>query len=164
MDISNVATQVSIILASAGGGAVVFGYLYKFGMAIVNYVIRKKPIKLNDGDKKDIANLVAETVSGDMKSGVTVDIDAQIDRATQKRLNIVENKTDEFIGISSKLTNIVKKMGEVVACLKTPDSDKKEALLAAINDCVEISTDTINADTKGTVTIVKKEKSVKNSY
>lgn len=164
MDISNIATQVSIILASAGGGAVIFGYIYKFAIAIINYSIRKKPIKLDSGTKEDIIKGVAEIVTQNMQSGVTVDIDAQIDRATQKRLSIVENKTDEFIGISSTLTNIVKKVGEVVACLKTPDSDKKEALLSAINECSDVSTKTINPETKGKITIKKTKEIEKASY
>jgi hypothetical protein len=159
METNEIIRQCGIWIASIGGGAVVVNYIAKVILAIINLVIRKKPISLNAADREQISERVADIVSNNMQSGVSVDIDAQIDRATQNRLSLVENKTDEFIRSNNNLKNIVKKLAECIATLKSPDSEKKEALLKAVNeDANDIVATVNNENVKGIVKILNKHK------
>lgn len=137
------------------GGATILTIVVK---ALINAHIHKKPIKLTAEDKSEIAGVVAKAVASDMEHGITVDVDAVVDRATNHRVSVMERKTDDYIAQLRLLGKIVRRQAECILTLKSPDGATKDALREAIeswNDDIDL---VAKDEVKGMAHLLKKEK------
>lgn len=135
--------QVRIIVAQAGKwaagiiGAVggVAG-IVKIISTLINSKARKNPVSLTAADRKEIAHLAASEVVASTQQGVAFDIDAQIDKATNKRLAAMEKRFNGFVWLIKRLIKGQKTVMKSLSEFKTISNDSRIALLAEV-DTVE---------------------------
>lgn len=117
-----------ITFLSTGVGATVITIIIKAIVSAIANVKSKKYSKLTETDKSDIVSRVADKILYTIQDGVQIDTDGMIDRATNKRLTAIENKTNEFTEAVNKVLEIIKAQGSVLCELKTPSQSARGRL------------------------------------
>jgi hypothetical protein len=109
------ATEILTWVVSFLGGATGIATI----ASVVKCALRAKASKMSKKDKQEIAEMASDLVIQKQQATVEVDISAQIDRATNKRIAECEAKTNEFIKDNQNLREIVKGIAIVVSDLKS---------------------------------------------
>lgn len=120
METNEIINKVGVWVASIGGGVVVVRYIVKIILAIINLASRKIPLKLTETDRKQIAAEAATETTKLLAMGIKVDVDGQIDKATNHQIELLKEQNREYIRQNNKLVALMRKMGLVVADLKSP--------------------------------------------
>lgn len=95
--------------------------------AIANVKTRKYS-KLTDADKSAIVNDVKSGVLSAIQGGVTVDMDAQLDKATARRITAVEKSQNEIVEAIAKLAEYQKVVLTAIGDFKTISQSSKEQI------------------------------------
>lgn len=128
METNEIINKVGVWVASIGGGAIVVRYIVKIILAIINLASRKIPLKLTETDRKQIAAEAATETTKLLAMGIKVDVDGQIDKATNHQIELLKEQNREYIRQNNKLVALMRKMGLVVADLKSPSSTFRDDL------------------------------------
>lgn len=131
--IETVMTYVVAFLSSTAGVTMITIIVKAIVNAIFTYK-SKKVSKLNDADKAQIANEVTNAVLSAISDGVNINAEAMIDRATNKRLDVMDRKFNEFSELLNKIFSVNIAQGKVLVDLKTPSLSARENLANAIGD------------------------------
>lgn len=97
-----------ITFLSTGVGATVITIIIKAIVSAIAGVKAKKYSKLTDADKTEIVDRVADRMLIAIQDGVSIDVDGMIDRATNKRLTAMEDKSNEFTDAVNNMLEIIK--------------------------------------------------------
>ena len=127
----------AVAFLSSGVGATVITVIVK---SIVNAICTyktKKVSRLTDGDKKEISKMVVTDVLTAIQGGVNIDVEAMIDKATNKRLTAIETQFNDIAGQMNKLSDIVVAEGQVLSEFKTPSLGSRELLNAVLSDSLK---------------------------
>lgn len=103
--------------------------------AILNYKA-KKVARLTESEKQDIANIVTANVLNAVKDGFTIDIDAQIEKATNKRISAIENSQNQLIEAVNHSVQYSRATMSAVGDFRTI-SDQSKAEIATLLKGVE---------------------------
>lgn len=123
-----------VAFLSSGVGATVITVIVK---AIVNAICTyktKKVSKLNESDKSEIADASAKSVLSAISGGVSIDAEAMIDKATNKRLTAIEEQFNSIATQLNKLSAILVAEGQVLSEFKTPSLASRETLNLVLAD------------------------------
>lgn len=97
METSKLINQIMVWVASVGGGVVVVRYIAKIIFAIINLASRKIPLKLTESDRRQIAIEAATETTKLLAMGIKVDVDGQIDKATNHQIELLKEQNREYI-------------------------------------------------------------------
>ena len=78
--------------------------------------------------------MVVTDVLTAIQGGVNIDVEAMIDKATNKRLTAIETQFNDIAGQMNKLSDIVVAEGQVLSEFKTPSLGSRELLNAVLSD------------------------------
>lgn len=123
--------QIFDLIMGLGGltiGGVSIGTIIVVAIRCISAIKIKKHSKLSESDKKEIAKMASDMTLEALKDGIVVDVDGQIDKATNKRISIVENKINAFADSLNSTNEILKAEGNVLCELKTPSLGAREHL------------------------------------
>lgn len=136
MDKATIQTVINAVLIflSTGLGSTILGVIIRAIVSAIKEVKTKKYSRLTEADKSEIADRVAEKVHATIQDGVRVDTDGMIDRATNKRLTVMESKMNEFTEMVNNVFEIVKAQGNVLCELKTPSQGARAHLQELIGN------------------------------
>lgn len=136
MDKATVQTILNYVITflSTGIGATVLTIVIKAIVSAITNIKTKKYSKLTEADKTEIVERVANKIIATIQDGVHIDTDGMIDRATNKRLTVMENKMNEFVEMVNKVYEIVKAQGNVLCELKTPSQGARGHLQELIGN------------------------------
>lgn len=129
-----------ITFLSTGVGATVLTIIIKAIVTAVTNVKTKKYSKLTEADKSAIVEQVKEGVLNAIKDGVSVDMDAQIDKATARRITSVERSQNEIVEQVNRLIDYQKTVLSAIGDFKTISPESKERIkeiLAQTNKTLE---------------------------
>lgn len=121
-----------ITFLSTGVGATVLTIVIKAIVTAVANVKTKKYSKLTDNDRATIVDNVTGGVLNAIKDGVSVDMDAQIDKATARRITAVERSQNDIVERMNKVIECQKAMLSAIADFKTISIESKEQIKALI--------------------------------
>ena len=133
MSTEQIMTYVVAFLSSGVGATVITVIVKSIVNAICTYKT-KKVSRLTDGDKKEISKMVVTDVLTAIQGGVNIDVEAMIDKATNKRLTAIETQFNDIAGQMNKLSDIVVAEGQVLSEFKTPSLGSRELLNAVLSD------------------------------
>ena len=131
MSTEQIMTYVVAFLSSGVGATVITVIVKSIVNAICTYKT-KKVSRLTDGDKKEISKMVVTDVLTAIQGGVNIDVEAMIDKATNKRLTAIETQFNDIAGQMNKLSDIVVAEGQVLSEFKTPSLASRETLNAVL--------------------------------
>lgn len=147
---------VSAIVGSLGG---VTGVI-----ALVKSLIKSKSAKMSAKDKNDIAEIAAKRVIEGQNLNIELDISEQIDKATNKRLKLVEDSTNDFIKRINKVIKQQRHIANAVKDFKTISAESRTQLLEDLDEGEEVITELVNPNAAAVELTAKKETAVKESY
>lgn len=147
---------VSAIVGSLGG---VMGVI-----ALVKSLIKSKSAKMSAKDKNDIAEIAAKKVIEGQNLNIELDISEQIDKATNKRLRLVEDSTNDFIKKINKVIKQQRHIANAVKDFKTISAESRTQLLEDLDEGEEVITELVNPNAAAVELTAKKETAVKESY
>ena len=133
MSTEQIMTYVVAFLSSGVGATVITVIVKSIVNAICTYKT-KKVSRLTDGDKKEISKMVVADVLTAIQGGVNIDVEAMIDKATNKRLTAIETQFNDIAGQMNKLSDIVVAEGQVLSEFKTPSLGSRELPNAVLSD------------------------------
>ena len=136
MSTEQIMTYVVAFLSSGVGATVMTVIVKSIVNAICTYKT-KKVSRLTDGDKKEISKMVVTDVLTAIQGGVNIDVEAMIDKATNKRLTAIETQFNDIAGQMNKLSDIVVAEGQVLSEFKTPSLGSRELLNAVLSDSLK---------------------------
>ena len=136
MSTEQIMTYVVAFLSSGVGATVITVIVKSIVNAICTYKT-KKVSRLTDGDKKEISKMVVTDVLTAIQGGVNIDVEAMIDKATNKRLTAIETQFNDIAGQMNKLSDIVVAEGQVLSEFKTPSLGSRELLNAGLSDSLK---------------------------
>ena len=136
MSTEQIMTYVVAFLSSGVGATVITVIVKSIVNAICTYKT-KKVSRLTDGDKKEISKMVVTDVLTAIQGGVNIDVEAMIDKATNKRLTAIETQFNDIAGQMNKLSDIVVAEGQVLSEFKTPSLSSRELLNAVLSDSLK---------------------------
>ena len=136
MSTEQIMTYVVAFLSSGVGATVITVIVKSIVNAICTYKT-KKVSRLTDGDKKEISKMVVTDVLTAIQGGVNIDVEAMIDKATNKRLTAIETQFNDIAGQMNKLSDIVVAEGQVLSEFKTPSIGSRELLNAVLSDSLK---------------------------
>ena len=136
MSTEQIMTYVVAFLSSGVGATVITIIVKSIVNAICTYKT-KKVSRLTDGDKKEISKMVVTDVLTAIQGGVNIDVEAMIDKATNKRLTAIETQFNDIAGQMNKLSDIVVAEGQVLSEFKTPSLGSRELLNAVLSDSLK---------------------------
>ena len=136
MSTEQIMTYVVAFLSSGVGATVITVIVKSIVNAICTYKT-KKVSRLTDGDKKEISKMVVTDVLTAIQGGVNIDVEAMIDKATNKRLTAIETQFNDIAGQMNKLSDIVVAEGQVLSEFKTPSLGSRELLNAVLSDSLK---------------------------
>ena len=117
-----------VIFLSSSVGATILGIIGKTVVNAIASVKTKKYSKLTDSDRTLIVAEVKEGVIAAIRGGVSVDMDAQIDKATARRITAVEKSQNEIIAQVSQLMNWMRVVLLAIGDFKTISQPSKEQI------------------------------------
>ena len=136
MSTEQIMTYVVAFLSSGVGATVITVIVKSIVNAICTYKT-KKVSRLTDGDKKEISKMVVADVLTAIQGGVNIDVEAMIDKATNKRLTAIETQFNDIAEQMNKLSDIVVAEGQVLSEFKTPSLGSRELLNAVLSDSLK---------------------------
>ena len=136
MSTEQIMTYVVAFLSSGVGATVITVIVKSIVNAICTYKT-KKVSRLTDGDKKEISKMVVTDVLTAIQGGVNIDVEAMIDKATNKRLTAIETQFNDIAEQMNKLSDIVVAEGQVLSEFKTPSLGSRELLNAVLSDSLK---------------------------
>ena len=136
MSTEQIMTYIVAFLSSGVGATVITVIVKSIVNAICTYKT-KKVSRLTDGDKKEISKMVVTDVLTAIQGGVNIDVEAMIDKATNKRLTAIETQFNDIAGQMNKLSDIVVAEGQVLSEFKTPSLGSRELLNAVLSDSLK---------------------------
>lgn len=145
-------TYVTAFLGS-GAGATILACLIK---GIANCVAKVKIAKASKLTEKDKIEMTA-AFEKSLENGVTINMDAQLDKATNKRFNGIEKLLNDVAKQSEENAKTLKLVAEAMSQFKTLTADVKNRLAENSNGNVEISK--IDVVGNGTIKVEPKEES-----
>lgn len=153
--IMEIISKVGTWVASVGGVGTIVATI----MSIIKVINANKRAKLGSSDKNAIADLVVEKLSEREQVGIELDVTAQIEKATDKRISACEEKTNELIAQNASMVALVKRIGKVVGDMKSINRQYTSELNALLseNDSIEIATIETAEKPKATVIVTKQE-------
>lgn len=113
---------------STGVGAAILGAVIKAIVTAIANVKTKKYSKLTESDKSDIVNEVTSGVLKAIQGGVSVDMDAQLDKATAKRITAVEKSQNEIVEQTNRLMDYQRVVLSAIGDFKTISQYSKEQI------------------------------------
>lgn len=134
MDMQKLETILNYVVAflSSGVGATLIGVIVKL---FLNYK-GKKFAKLTEQDEERISKKTAQIVLNAIEGGVSIDADALVDKATNKRLDGVEGKFNDLVTMCNEQMNVLVKLGQVVLELKSPSLASRGELATALGTSI----------------------------
>lgn len=117
-----------ITFLSTGVGATVLGLVIKSIVTAIVSVKTKKYSKLTESDKTDIVGEVKNGVLEAIQGGVSVDMDAQLDKATSKRITAVEKSQNDIVGQVNRLMEYQRVVLAAIGDFKTISQASKEQI------------------------------------
>lgn len=123
-----------ITFLSTGVGATVITIVVKAIVSAVANVKSKKYSKLTDGDRDAIVNEVKTGVLEAIKDGVTVDMDAQLDKATARRITAVEKSQNDIVSAMESMSEYQRVVLSAIGDFKTISQHSKEQIQAILKD------------------------------
>ena len=117
-----------LLFLSSTTGATVICFVIKVIVSAVASVKTKKYSKLTDSDRALIVAEVKEGVIAAIRGGVSIDMDAQIDKATARRITAVEKSQNEIIGQMSQLMGQQRVVLTAIGDFKTISQSSKEQI------------------------------------
>ena len=151
-------TYVTAFLGS-GVGATILATLIRSIATIIGKVKIAKASKLTEQDKKQ---MVEEFTKG-LENGVTIDMDAQLNKATNKRFDSIEKLLNEVAKEEEENTKTLKLLAEAMSQFKTISSDIKNRL-ADNSSAVQVPIEKIEIVEQGTIQVKEEKKESKLSY
>lgn len=136
MSTEQIMTYVVAFLSSGVGATVITIIVKSIVNAICTYKT-KKVSRLTDGDKKEISKMVVTDVLTAIQGGINIDVEAMIDKATNKRLTAIETQFNDIAEQMNKLSDIVVAEGQVLSEFKTPSLGSRELLNAVLSDSLK---------------------------
>lgn len=161
-----------VIFLSSGLGATILGLVIRsIALAVSNAKI-KKYSKLNDEDKKAIANEVKTELFNSLQGTLTLDADAIVDKATNSRLSALEDSYNDIAKAVNLTTEYARATMNAVGDFKTISEDSRTIIKKLLSEDVakvdEVQPEKVAAikiETKDTKPQVVEEKAVsKISY
>lgn len=134
------------IFLSSSVGATVLGAVFKTIINAVTSIKTKKYSKLTEADKDEIAERSANRLYLKIQGGIVVDMDAQIDKATARRITAVEKSQNEIIGNMDELMKQQRVVLSAIGDFKTISQSSKEQIQSILG---------IPASTLPAVTVVE---------
>ncbi|MDE6060707.1 MAG: hypothetical protein K2G31_04485 [Clostridia bacterium] len=116
------------IFLSSSVGATVLGAVFKTIINAVTSIKTKKYSKLTEADKDEIAERSANRLYLKIQGGIVVDMDAQIDKATARRITAVEKSQNEIIGKINELMMQQRVELTAIGDFKTISQSSKEQI------------------------------------
>lgn len=129
--LNTILTWIVSFLSSATGVAFL-GFIAKL---ILNFR-GKKYAKLTDADEDRIAEKSSKRVIASIKDGVSIDADAMVNKATNKRLDTVESKFNDIVVANNEQMLLLTKLAQVVLELKSPSLASREELANALGKSI----------------------------
>lgn len=126
-----------VTFLSTGVGATVLTIVVKAIITAVANVKTKKYSKLTDSDKVAIVDNVRDGVLNAIKDGVSVDMDAQIDKATARRITAVERSQNDIINRMNKVIECQKAMLSAICDFKTISIESKDQIKTLLKHDIE---------------------------
>lgn len=117
-----------ITFLSTSVGATVLGFVIKVITTAISNVKTKKYSKLTEDDRAVIVSEVKAGILEAIKNGVSVDMDAQIDKATARRITSVEKSQNEIVGQMNALMNYQRVVLSAIGDFKTISQSSKEQI------------------------------------
>lgn len=99
--------------------------------AIANVKTRKYS-KLTESDKAEIVSEVKNGVLNAIQGGVSIDMDAQLDKATAKRITAVEKSQNEIVEQTNRLMDYQRVVLSAIGDFKTISQSSKEQIQAIL--------------------------------
>lgn len=130
MNEANVQTILNYVITflSTGVGATILGIVIKSIVTAIATVKTKKYSKLTDADRTAIAEEVKAGVLNAIKDGVSVDMDAQLDKATARRISAVEKSQNEIVEQTNRLMDYQRVVLSAIGDFKTISQSSKEQI------------------------------------
>ena len=116
------------IFLSSSVGATVLGAVFKTVINAITSIKTKKYSKLTEADKHEIAELAANSLYAKIHGGVIVDMDAQIDKATSRRITAIEQSQNAIIGQMEQLLGQQRVVLLAIGDFKTISQSSKEQI------------------------------------
>ncbi len=91
--------------ASGTTGSVIIALLIKYWIGKRAETKKAQAAKLTEADKKEIIEGVGEYVVGKINGKITLDIDAQLDKATNKRISAIEAQQEKIVEATNRSAN-----------------------------------------------------------
>ena len=113
---------------STGVGAAILGAVIKAIVAAIANVKTKKYSKLTEADKTDIVNEVTSGVLKAIQGGVSVDMDAQLDKATAKRITAEERSQNDIVEQTNRLMDYQRVVLSAIGDFKTISQTSKDRI------------------------------------
>lgn len=123
-----------ITFLSTGVGATVITIVFKAIVSAVANVKSKKYSKLTDSDRALIVNEVKTGVLEAIKDGVSVDMDAQLDKATARRITAVEKSQNDIVSAMESMNEYQRVVLCAIGDFKTISQHSKEQIQAILKD------------------------------
>lgn len=121
-----------ITFLSTGVGATILGLVVKSIVTAIANVKSKKYSKLTESDKASIVSEVTQGVLNAIQDGVSVDMDAQLDKATARRITAVEKSQNEIVQAMQTLAEYNKVVLSAIGDFKTISQASKEQIQAIL--------------------------------
>jgi hypothetical protein len=166
MDVKQIVEYVTIILSS-GLGATILGLVIRsIALAVSNAKI-KKYSKLNDDDKKAIADEVKKELFNSLQGELTLNADAIVDKATNSRLSELEKAYNDIAKAVNLSTQYSRATMNAVGDFKTISEDSRSLIKELLKEDVakvEEVADTKLAEIKIESKVEPKQEVSKVSY
>ena len=127
MEANQIIDAVTLFLSSAVGTTTV-GVIVKSAIEAFKAIKTKKYSKLTEADKREIAELAANSLYAKIQGGVIVDMDAQIDKATSRRITAIEQSQNAIIGQMEQLLGQQRVVLLAIGDFKTISQSSKEQI------------------------------------
>lgn len=136
MEEATMQTIINAVLTflSTGVGATVLGIVIKAIVTAVANVKTRKYSKLTEADREAIVEEVKSGVLQAIHGGVSVDMDAQLDKATARRITAVEKSQNEIVAQTNKLMDYQRTVLAAIGDFKTISQASKERIQGILKD------------------------------
>lgn len=129
--VEKIITAIVAFLSTTSGVAFITGLIKAIVSSVTAYK-SKKVSKLNEEDENRIAIKSSNLVINSIKDGITIEADAMIEKATNRRLEAVESKFNDIAKVSQQQMEVLMTLAQVVLELKSPSLASRERLANVI--------------------------------
>lgn len=135
MEVQKIVEYVTIFLSS-GVGAAIFGAIIRSIALAVSNTKAKKYSKLNEEDKKAIANEVKTELFNSLQGELTLNADAIVDKATNSRLSELEKAYNDIAKAVNLSTQYSRATMNAVGDFKTISEDSRNIIKGLLKEDV----------------------------